>query len=203
MFTGPLTQCQDLSCTLPVQLSEGIRFFDIRLRLKKGVLLAYHGFWPQLTSFRQMISEISRFLLDNPKETMIVCIQQETSLHPDFSRTVREDMQPMIDAGRWFLEPRVPVLGEVRGKAILMSRFGGGPGPAGSGPWEVDVNIPGGWGRKEKMVRMGWRPNRWPDSEIDGFDWECGETEVRTQDWYEIHGIFNIPAKSSVVSPFT
>jgi 1-phosphatidylinositol phosphodiesterase len=176
-LTGPFTQCQEIGCTLTTQLNEGIRFFDIRLKLKKGILLAFHGPWPQLTTFQTMVSEISQFLSINPHETLIVCIQQETSLHPDFSRTVKEDMQGTIAAGKWFLENRVPTLGEVRGKAVLMSRFGGGNGPDGSVPWEVPV----GWGRTE--VRMGWRPNRWPNSVIEGFEWECGTTEVRTQDW--------------------
>ncbi|KAG7561903.1 hypothetical protein FFLO_02632 [Filobasidium floriforme] len=194
-YGWPFTQCQEIGCTLTTQLNEGIRFFDIRLKLKRGILLAFHGPWPQLTTFQTMLSEISQFLSINPHETLIVCIQQETSLHPDFSRTVREDMQGTIDAGKWFLENRVPTLGEVRGKAVLMSRFGGGDGPDGSIPWEVPV----GWGRN-KEVRMGWRPNRWPDSVIEGFEWECGTTEVRTQDWYEIHGVFNIPAKSSVLT---
>jgi 1-phosphatidylinositol phosphodiesterase len=82
-------------------------------------------------------------------------------------------MQPYIDAGGWFLDPYVPELGQVRGRAILMSRFGGGGGPSGSGPWEVSNG----------EVRMGWRPNRWPDSELEGFTWDCGGTTVRTQDW--------------------
>ena len=50
-------------------------------------------------------------------------------------------------------------------------------GSSGSGPWEVDL------GAGEVEVRMGWRPNRWPDSELDGFTWDCGETKVATQDW--------------------
>jgi 1-phosphatidylinositol phosphodiesterase len=124
-----------------------------------------------------MLEEVSAFLDTNPRETLIMCIQQEAPLTPGFSGTVREDMQKYIDKGQWFLEPRVPKLREVRGKGILMSRFGGGSGPDGSGPWEEDVDP---W---NKETKMGWKPTRWPDSVIDGFTWEIGETQVRTQDW--------------------
>jgi 1-phosphatidylinositol phosphodiesterase len=41
--------------------------------------------------------------------------------HESFSRLVWLDMEKHRDL--WFLENRVPTLGEVRGKAIIMGRF--------------------------------------------------------------------------------
>jgi 1-phosphatidylinositol phosphodiesterase len=41
--------------------------------------------------------------------------------HEDFSRLVWLDMEKHRDV--WFLENRVPELGEVRGKAIVLGRF--------------------------------------------------------------------------------
>lgn len=38
---------------------------------------------------------------------------------------------------------------------------------------------------------MGIHPSRWPDSRIEGFDWNCGGTQVRTQDWYVINILTN------------
>lgn len=72
-------------------------------------------------------------------------------------------------AGRdlWFLENRVPTLGEVRGKIVLFSRFGGN----GAG-WE------GG------LEGIGIHPTNWPDSSPEVFYWNCKETLVRTHDWY-------------------
>lgn len=68
--------------------------------------------------------------------------------------------------GMWFLENRIPKLGEVRGKVVLFSRFGGN----GAG-WE------GG------LEGMGIHPLTWPDSLKEGFEWLCKETLVKTHDW--------------------
>ena len=57
-------------------------------------------------------------------------------------------------------------LGEVRGKAILLSRFGGD----GAG-WD------GG------LEGMGIHPTNWPDSSKEIFSWTCKDVLVRTQDW--------------------
>ena len=66
----------------------------------------------------------------------------------------------------WFLENRIPLLGQVRGKVTLFSRFGGN----GDG-WE------GG------LEGLGIHPTTWPDSVKDGFSWNCKNTLVRTHDW--------------------
>lgn len=65
----------------------------------------------------------------------------------------------------WYLENRVPALGEVRGKIILFSRFGNGTG------W------PGG------LSGMGISPMIWPDSDPSGFSFTCGDTTFQMQDW--------------------
>lgn len=66
----------------------------------------------------------------------------------------------------WFLKNRIPTLGEVRGKVIMFSRFGGD----GSG-WE------------DGLEGLGIHPTIWPDSEKYGFSWDCKNTLVRTHDW--------------------
>lgn len=67
----------------------------------------------------------------------------------------------------WFLENRIPNLGEVRGKVVMLSRFGGD----GSG-WE------------NGLEGLGIHPTAWPDSAMDGFTWTLKGTLVRTSDWY-------------------
>lgn len=108
-------------------------------------------------------------------------------------------MEPYITRGEWFLENRVPRLGEVRGRAVLMSRFGGSPRDGGEAPWFFDepqnseethysegecfsstAVLPS----TSRVARMGWKPERWPDSALDGFMWHAQETPCRTQDWY-------------------
>jgi hypothetical protein len=188
-------------CPLVVKMS-GIRFFDIRIAERKGILLgtcqvlhlvwkavltkliavcraifrpAYHGPFPQLVPFSDMLQQLYAFLSAHPKETAVFCIQQEAPSSHLFSSLVRTAMQDGIDRGLWFLDNRIPRLGEVRGKGILMSRFGGGA-DGGLGPWMETVD-------GQQVARIGWHPGSWPDSLLEGFEWDCGGTPVRTQDW--------------------
>jgi 1-phosphatidylinositol phosphodiesterase len=156
-----------------------------------------------------MLESILAFLAAHPRETLIACIQQESSTpSPDFSALVHRAMAPSIAAGKWYLENRIPSLGEVRGRAILLSRFGGSPRDGGETPWLVQPPAPEPHyyegesfaPRGEPVVRMGWRPERWPYSALDGFEWhdERG-MRCRTQDWCEIYGFFNVAAKFNIV----
>ncbi len=168
---------------------------DIRIAERKGELLgmfdhatvrrkphanvrfpaAYHGPFPQLVPFRIMLSQLYTFLSAHSQETAIFCIQQEAPSSALFSSLVRTALEEGISRGLWFLEDRIPRLGEVRGKAILMSRFGGAR-DGGLDPWVIDVD-----GSQE--LRIGWYPGSWPDSKLEGFEWDCGGMPVRTQDW--------------------
>lgn len=172
MYGWPISQCQSATTPLSVQLSDGIRVLDIRLSVKDGHLAAYHGVLSQRATFQAMLSDIHTFLTapSSARETVVVSIKQEdfeVTSPVTFSALVLSE----IEAGpggkdMWFLENRVPTLGEVRGKAILFSRFGGD----GAG-WE------GG------LEGMGIHPTNWPDSSKEMFTWTCKDVLVRTQDW--------------------
>jgi 1-phosphatidylinositol phosphodiesterase len=155
-----------------VQLTDGIRVLDIRLAIKDGHLVAYHGQYPQRATFRSILVDLHSFLASptSSRETIIVSIKQEDydTQSPDFfSNLVHEEIETGPGGiGMWFLENRVPTLGEVRGKAIMFSRFGGN-GTA----WE------GG------LEGMGIHPTNWPDSAKHGFTWSCKNVLVQTQDW--------------------
>jgi hypothetical protein len=69
----------------------------------------------------------------------------------------------------WYLDNRVPSLGEVRGKVVMFSRFGGD-----AKGWEGGTE------------GIGIHPTRWPDSKKEGFIWECKNTAVRIHDWLDI-----------------
>ncbi|KAG8796688.1 hypothetical protein FRC16_009530 [Serendipita sp. 398] len=112
-------------------------------------------------------------------------IMEEASFMPSsplFSTLVRDAiMNPPSKKSMWFLENRVPTLGEVRSKIILFSRFGG----TGEG-WEGGTN------------GVGIHPTRWPNNQREGFEWDLEKTRVRTQDWYGIPSFLNIPEKFAV-----
>ncbi|KAF9553828.1 PLC-like phosphodiesterase [Agrocybe pediades] len=202
----PISQCQSPSTLLSTQLLGGIRIIDIRLAVIpppspvpdniSRQLIAYHGLWPQKTSFVTILHDIHTFLTSpiGSKETIVMSIKQEdfaVTPSPFFSQMVREtiiksaggwdDSKPSktgINRGMWFLENRIPTLGEVRGKVVMFSRFGGN-----------------GAGWERGLEGIGIHPTTWPDSAKEGFEWELRGTLVRTQDWYGIPTFFSIPEK--------
>lgn len=171
-YGWPISQCQSVDTPLASQLAAGIRVLDIRLAVKDEGLVAYHGVYPQRASFQDILRVVHAFLTADAtrRETLVMSIKQEDfrTVSPDtFSECVHEEiMRDPGGRGMWFLENRVPCLGDVRGKVVLFSRFGGD----GEG-WEGGVE------------GIGMHPTNWPDSEREGFTWECKNTLVRTHDW--------------------
>ena len=171
-YGWPISQCQSLETPLATQLQAGIRVLDIRLAVVDDHLVAYHGVYPQRTPFRDILAALHAFLTSpaGRREALVASFKQEDFARtppPVFSQRVHDE----IAAGPggwalWFLENRVPALGEVRGRAVMLSRFGGD----GAG-WE------GG------LEGLGIHPTAWPDSEKAGFEWTLKGTLVRTQDW--------------------
>lgn len=150
----------------------------------KHQLIAYHGLYPQHTPFPTILQTIYTFLTspEGSRETIVMSIKQEDfAVTPTklFSWLVRETM--MASPGGWststnntgmyFLQNRIPQLGEVRGKVVLFSRFGGDGA-------EWDGGLEG----------IGIHPTTWPDSEKEGFEWQLKGTNVRTHDWW-VHSL--------------
>lgn len=168
-YGWPVSQCQDLGTPLATQFALGIRVIDVRLSIIDGSLISYHGLYPQRLPFRDIIEAVYKFLTspEGRTETIVVSVKQEDVGWELFSKLVHDEIhsEPW---GRdfWFLENRIPTLGEVRGRAVLFSRFGGD----GRG-WQGGLN------------GLGIHPPQWPDSREDGFDWWLGETQIKVQDW--------------------
>ncbi|KAI0042108.1 PLC-like phosphodiesterase [Auriscalpium vulgare] len=186
-YGWPVSQCQSVKTPLLVQLASGIRVLDIRLSINKGRLMAYHGQYPQRATFMSILTDLYDFLTSpgSARETVVVSVKQEDydNHTPEaFSVKVREE----IEAGPggmalWYLKNRIPTLGEVRGKAVMFSRFG-----VDGSAWE------GG------LEGIGIHPTNWPDSEKSTFTWECKNTLVQTQDWYHIPSFLSIPEKAEM-----
>jgi 1-phosphatidylinositol phosphodiesterase len=149
-------------------------------------LIAYHGWWPQQTPFLAILNDVYQFLSSpaGQSESIVMSIKQEdaeVTFPPVFSQMVRDAIVhgpggndsnatsngSGVNQGMWFLENRIPTLGEVRGKVVLVSRFGG-DGAA----WP------------ERLEGIGIHPTIWPDNRKEGFEWDLKGTRVRTHDWY-------------------
>ena len=174
-YGWPVSQCQSVTTPLLTQLNCGIRLLDIRLAMKKGRLIAYHGQYPQRTTFQSILADLHTFLISpqSARETVVVSIKQEdyeTHSPKNFSALVRVEIEASPGGMHmWFLENRIPTLGEVRGKAIMFSRFGAD-----------------GTGWERGLEGMGIHPTNWPDSEKEGFSWTCKDVLVQTQDWHVV-----------------
>lgn len=169
-YGWPFSQCQpsptaSVPNPLLTQLHRGIRALDIRLSIIDGELIAFHGPYPQRTAFTAILATLHQFLtsVEGKSECILVSIKQEDQASPEFTTLVHSAIRSSAGgSAMWFTQlNRIPMLGEVRGRCVLFSRFGE-PGQGG----------------------LGIHPDRWPDSAREGFDCMCGEAAVRVSDWY-------------------
>jgi 1-phosphatidylinositol phosphodiesterase len=128
----PSVRCQAVS--IKDQLENGVRFFDIRVQPDMpedpsvdGLILV-HGVFPiSLTGnkyFRDVVNEVEGFLQRNPSETLIMSVKREgpgSATDAQLSKILRNHYAG--DVHKWFTAPRVPSLGEARGKIVLLRRF--------------------------------------------------------------------------------
>jgi len=109
--------------TMPLraQLYAGVRAFDVRVRLVRNHLQAYHGPFRQYATLQQILRTMRQFLLDHPSEVLLVRVRQEG---PPTWSTVPIDTAMMMEtaAHRDLIQVAshtVPRLGSVRGRIIL------------------------------------------------------------------------------------
>jgi 1-phosphatidylinositol phosphodiesterase len=181
----PSVRCQAVG--VKFQLENGVRFLDIRVQpeshddvSKDGLVLVHSAFPVALTGsryFRDLVATVFAFLDANPTETVIVSVKREgigkaTDQH--LSKVLHEHYAN--DDRRWFTENRIPTLGEVRSKIVLLRRFG------------IDSSL------QEKNNGQGWAMDgeSWPDNCADGL---CTSGEIRVQDFYEVAYHQNIGKK--------
>lgn len=148
---GPFdtAKCQDIG--LLDQLNLGIRFIDIRCRLYEGAFTIHHGPIYQEMNFTDVLSETRTFLEANPSETVIMSVQQEYSEAPAEEWAAVFNDRYMRDEGfdsLLYRDNRLPGIGEVRGKMVLIANqdhIGGIPASNGDllsyqNEWEAPVH---------------------------------------------------------------
>ncbi|KAL8828747.1 MAG: hypothetical protein Q9170_006468 [Blastenia crenularia] len=181
----PSVRCQATSP--PEQLDNGVRFFDIRVQpeapldaTKDGLILV-HGVFPiSLTGnkyLRDLLKEVYTFLERNPSETVIMSIKREgtgDANDAQLSRILRDHYAS--DPARWFTAPRIPYLGEARGKIVLIRRF------------SLDDSLKSEWGG------AGWGidAENWADNTPNA---TCPSGDICVQDFYEVLETVNIDKK--------
>lgn len=132
---------------IPTQLLEGIRYFDIRLGKddKNGdpgidhgrcYLLKKDGSYMHLSD---VIGYFKTFLSEKPSEALIMLVSRGNDEATDESVTTAfaKVMGKVPDL--FYTSSRVPTLGEVRGKIVLLRRFGLAGNSASGHTWGLDL----------------------------------------------------------------
>jgi len=114
---------QDL--TIYEQLSIGVRFFDIRLILENNELEVYHSTVKQNLSFREVLTDVYRFLDQHPSEALIMSIRKEGDDIGDNSLLFEEKVYNLIDNQKiyWILDEKISTLEDARSKIMLLRRY--------------------------------------------------------------------------------
>ncbi len=121
------SKCQNMS--VYEQLHIGIRFIDLRVERVDDRLRLVHGIAKCYRDARhkeglyldRILRDCFTFLKNNPSETIIISLKRdnggtsEEAFDTFFNEYLHTD-------DPWYLENRVPTLGEVRGKAVLFNR---------------------------------------------------------------------------------
>jgi len=183
----PSVRCQAVG--VRAQLDNGVRFLDVRVNCSGSGGVGYddlalvHSAFPiSLTGSKylaDLLVDVYDFLDANPREVVLMSLKREGTgrgTDADLSRHLHARYTAGDAARRWFTEPRIPTLGEARGRVVLVRRFGlhdslraehGGAG------WGIDGSV-------------------WPDNCADG---TVGSGLIRVQDFYEVDQATNIQKK--------
>ncbi|KAG6026126.1 hypothetical protein E4U41_001347 [Claviceps citrina] len=195
----PSVRCQ--AVPVPEQLQNGVRFLDVRVSASTpatdddddaaahALTLVHSAFPISLTGNRylsELLDDVYRFLDQNPSEAVLMSLKREgtgKATDGQMGRLLRRahlDRRP----DRWWTEPRVPTLGEVRGRIVLIRRFGL------DDDGDDDEDDPAGRG-------YGLDAHEWPDNCEDGIGGGGGGGGglLRIQDFYDITESRNIEQK--------
>ncbi|OTB12618.1 hypothetical protein K445DRAFT_320755 [Daldinia sp. EC12] len=154
----PSVRCQAVN--VREQLENGVRFFDMGNKY-----------------FKDMLDVVYSFLDANPSEAVIMSVKREGTgkgTDQQLSKILKDRFYG--DGKRWYTEPRIPKIGEVRGKIVLLRRH------------QNDPSLNSEWGGR------GWALDGsvWPDNCEDGL---LGSGIARIQDFYEVDQSHNIQKK--------
>jgi len=116
------------------QMMLGVRWFDVRLNDDEGTMTVYHWDYYLHKNFTDLIKWAITFLTAHPTETIVFMIKQEHSSRGDdaFANGIWCGyLYPYLNY--FWLNNYIPMLGEVRGKIVIMRQFEGTHGyPMGS-----------------------------------------------------------------------
>lgn len=127
-------QCQNWNLT--IQMGAGLRYFDIRARLRDNELQIYHADGYTGHSYTDVLVAMFEFLDANPSETIIMRLKEEGSPIGDNNTITFEDaflyagsQNPLTKAGAakhlmtYNTSQPIPTLGDVRSRIFMLQNF--------------------------------------------------------------------------------
>lgn len=115
---------QTQTLTFAQQLAAGVRYFDVRCRNYEDTFTLYHGAIDEDQTFEATVAVMDAFLAAHPSEALIVSIKEEVAGYRTtlpFDQVMASYVAARPD--RWATGEALPMLGEVRGKIVLVRRF--------------------------------------------------------------------------------
>ncbi len=122
----PIIRTQSLS--IVNQLNAGVRYLDIRLEKKGDEYISVHGIIPnkkdcgafsKTLKADDIIADCSEFLRSNPGETILMFVKEDNG-YAGFDFYTQFYNKYVKNNDMWYVENRIPTLGEVRGKIVLL-----------------------------------------------------------------------------------
>lgn len=172
LITLGWVKCQTLS--LPEQLTNGIRFIDIRCRHIDNIFAIHHGAFYQYLTFGPNVRDVCiSFLQAHPGECIVMSIKEEYTPSNN-TRSFEDTFDSYVQGteNSWYLGESIPTVNDVRGKIVLFRRFDANRTPKGI------------------IASPGW---------VDNATFQISNQQLPTylfvQDNYNVPTIFNIPEK--------
>lgn len=122
-FVEMAAKTQRNECKIKKQLEDGIRFLDLRVGSDDGEKLKlWHSSISCNVSLSEILTDCVEFLKSHPTEAVLVCIKEENHSKGSFGELLKKLIEQTDSY--WYRKTEIPKIGDVRGKMVLLRRFG-------------------------------------------------------------------------------
>lgn len=124
-----MAKCQSLN--IYEQLCLGVRALDLRVDERGGRLVMVHSVakvfntpnhFSRQMDMADVLEHCYRFLAENPSEAIIFQFKNDNGRHMEQCFDLLFNQYISKNESKWFTENRIPLMGEARGKIILVRR---------------------------------------------------------------------------------
>lgn len=118
-----ISSCQNKS--IREQLEIGVRAFDIRVdktTLVHSFCKCRKSLFGSVLTLRDVMGDIFSFLSENPSETVLMFFKMDNGESSEECFRLLYENFIKTNPDKWYLENKIPALGEVRGKVVLLRR---------------------------------------------------------------------------------